>query len=293
MPVNSRIDDGRRGRVDDPAEEADESRIERPPTRILRVLVALAVIGLALITLPALPVQWLAVRSKARLARRLPVWWHRRALAALDVRVTSVGRPSPARPLLVTANHVSWLDIPVIASLQPVSFVAKSEVAGWPVFGLFARLQRCIFVDRSRRTATGRAAGEIADRLAAGDCIVLFPEGTSSSGDVVLPFRSALIGATRAAIEESGGSRVMVQPLTVVYTRIGGMPIGRIDRPRVGWYGDMELLAHLWGVATAGGVDATVVWGDPVEVDETTDRKRLARSLEEVVRHHLLGVLRP
>ena len=258
-----------------------------------RIVAVLALVRLAVVTVVALPVQMAAVRLALPLATRLPVWWHRRALAALGVRVEVIGAPVGDRPLLVTPNHCSWLDIPVIASLMPISFVAKAEVATWPLFGLFAELQRTVFVDRTRRTATGKAANELAERLAAGDCMVLFPEGTSSTGDVVLPFRSALLGAARTAIAGGGHERVWVQPLTVAYTRIAGMPIGRAERPRVGWYGDMDLAGHLWGVFTAGGIDVEIVWGEARPFDAGTDRKALAGDLERAVRGDLLARLRP
>lgn len=258
-----------------------------------RFLAALAVARLAAVTSVALPLQMLAVERGWKLAARLPPWWHRRALAALGVRVHVHGAPDPVRPLLVTPNHASWLDISVIASLMPISFVAKAEVATWPLFGLFAKLQRTVFVDRTRRTAAGKAAGELGARLAAGDCMVLFPEGTSSLGDGVLPFRSALLGAARAAIDAGGHAEVRVQPLTVAYTRIGGMPIGRAERPRIGWTGDMDLAPHLWGVFTAGGIDVDVVWGTARPFGAGTDRKALAGELERAVRDGLRARLRP
>ena len=172
-----------------------------------KVAAALSLAKLAAITAVVLPLQMLALRGGWRLAHRLPVWWHHRALSALAARVKVTGAPVSDRPLLVTPNHCSWLDIPVIASLMPISFVAKSEVATWPVFGTLARLQRTVFVDRTRRTATGKAASELGERLADGDCMVLFPEGTSSAGDIVLPFRSALLGAARSAIVDGGHAR--------------------------------------------------------------------------------------
>ena len=258
-----------------------------------RLVAVLAILRLTAVTAVALPTQMLAVRFGWTLARRIPVWWHRRALAAIGVRVRVVGAPASSRPLLVTPNHSSWLDIPVIGSLMPISFVAKAEVASWPVFGLFAKLQRSVFVDRTRRTATGRAADELGRRLADGDCMVLFPEGTSSTGDVVLPFRSALLGAARGAIDAGGHAEVWVQPMTVAYTRIVGMPIGRAERHRVGWTGDVDLPPHLWGVFTAGGIDVEIVWGEARPFDAATDRKALARDLESAVRGGLLAVLRP
>lgn len=257
-----------------------------------KVGAAFALARLALLTLVALPVQMLAVRRGWALARTLPVWWHRRALAAAGVRIARTGAPVADRPLLVTPNHCSWLDISVIAATMPISFVAKSDVAGWPVFGLLAKLQRTVFVDRTRRTATGRATSELAERLSSGDCMVLFPEGTSSTGDVVLPFRSALLGAARAAIDGSGHDRVWVQPMTVAYTRISGRPIEPGNRSRVSWHGDMDLMPHLWGVFTAGGIDVEIVWGHPRPFDETTDRKALAAELEQEVRRELAGRLR-
>ncbi len=258
-----------------------------------RVAAGLALTKLATLTALALPLQMLAVRADWRLAARLPVWWHRRVLDALAVRIHVRGAPVDARPLLVTPNHSSWLDIPVIASLMPTSFVAKAEVAGWPLFGLLAKLQRTVFVDRTRRTATGSAASELGTRLSEGDCMVLFPEGTSWRGDEVLPFRSALIGAARTAILHGGHDRVWVQPLTLAYKRLGGLPIGRAERARVGWYGDTELPRHLWGVFLAGGLDVEVIWGEALPFDETTNRKTLAATLEATVRRDLLAALRP
>ena len=258
-----------------------------------RIAAALALARLSALTAAALPLQMLAVRADWRLAATLPVWWHRRALETLAVRVRVTGTPVGDRPLLITPNHSSWLDIPVIGSQMPISFVAKSEIASWPIFGHLARLQRTVFVDRTRRTATGAATSELGARLSEGDCMVLFPEGTSWRGDEVLPFRSALLGAARTAMLHGGHERVWVQPLTLAYTRLGGLPIGRAERARVGWYGDTELPAHLWGVCLAGGLDVELIWGEAHPYDDTTDRKKLTASLEATVRRDLVATLRP
>lgn len=260
----------------------------RPPGRnggLAQRLAGIAgIAGLLLLTAAAVPLQLLARRRGWRLAATLPVWWHRRALAALGVRIRVVGHPCRDRPLLVTPNHVSWLDICLIGSLMPLSFVAKQEIAGWPLFGFLARLQRTVFIDRNRRTATAEANREIAERLAGGDAIVLFPEGTSWNGTHVLPFRSALIGAARAAVLDGGHERVWVQPLSLAFTRLDGLPLGRAERPLVAWYGDMEMIPHLTTVVLAGPIDVEIRWGEPIPFDETTDRKLLARALERAVR---------
>src|SRR5215213_7796337 len=154
----------------------------------------------------------LSMRRNGPLSRWFPVALHRFFLWLFDLRVVVDGFAPQGGPMLVLANHVSWLDIPVLASLRPLSFVAKSEVAGWPVIGLFAKLQRCVFLDRARRSATVQANAAIARRLARGEVIVLFPEGTSSDGNRVLPFRSSLVGAARTAFVAGAGT-IRLQPL--------------------------------------------------------------------------------
>jgi len=226
----------------------------------------------------------LSMRRDGPLARRLPVGLHRLFLRLFGLRVAVRGSPPQGGPALVLANHVSWLDIPVLASLQPLSFVAKSEVAGWPVIGLFARLQRCVFLDRARRRATVQANAAIARRLARGEVIVLFPEGTSSDGNRVLPFRSSLVGAARAALAKPSPERVVLQPLAVVYHRRNGLPVTRRERPAIAWYGDMDLVPHLAAFVRGGPLDAVVVWGEPIPFDAGSDRKRVSAEAEAAVR---------
>ena len=254
-----------------------------------RIIATLSALLLIVVTLVLLPVQMLAHWLDRPLARRLPVWWHRFALARVGARVREIGEPTAQRPLLLAANHASWLDIPVLGSRMPLSFVAKSEVRGWPIFGLFARLQRCIFVERQRRATTGRTASDLGGRLAAGDAMVLFPEGTSSDGSGILPFRSSLIGATHAAIAQSGAAVVWTQPVAIRYRGIYGLPVGRLELPRLAWYGDMDLLPHLKLVFGLSAIDIDVIWGAPVPVDAATDRKVVTRELEAQVRTLFLG----
>ena len=148
--------------------------------------------------------------------------------ALIGVRIREVGVRSTASPALILSNHVSWLDICVITALAPVVFVAKSEVARWPVFGWLAKLQRTIFIDREARQQTGAATREIAGRLLGGDAVVLFAEGTSSDGTRVLPFRSALVGAVHHALGKLHPShQITVQPMSLAYVGFGGVPIGR------------------------------------------------------------------
>lgn len=246
----------------------------------LRLVLVLAAV--AVVTLIGIPLQWACLRLGLSPRRTIPTLYHRTLLRLIGVRVRVRGTPAAHRPLLLLSNHVSWLDISVVGSLLPLFFVAKSEVDGWPVIGLLARFQRTVFVDRQRRHSTGAVNREIAARLAEGDPVVLFAEGTSSDGNRVLPFRSALVGAVREAFATD--SEVMVQPLAVAYVGLQGLPMGRRHRDIAAWYGDMDLAPHLMDVLRHGAIDVEVAFGDPVLLDAAHDRKSVTRQCEHAVR---------
>jgi 1-acyl-sn-glycerol-3-phosphate acyltransferase len=205
--------------------------------------------------------------------------------ALLRVRIRINGAPVRDRPVLFISNHASWIDILVIGSILPVAFVAKREVRDWPLVGITAQIQRTIFVDRSRRHQTAAAVGEIVNRLHDGTPVVLFAEGTSSDGNRVLPFRSALLGTVEhaAARDRTNGS-VLIQPMSICYTALHGIPMGRQHRPLVAWYGDFEFVPHLKAFVARAAVDAVVSYGEPVTVEPGADRKALTRRLEGTVR---------
>lgn len=245
------------------------------------------------LTASLIPFQWLSVRLRWPSRRWIPNVYHRLVCRLIGVRIRVVGACARERPLLVVANHVSWLDIPVVTAVTPVVFVAKREIASWPFFGLLAKLQRSVFVDRNRRHQTAAANAEIASRMAEGDPVVLFAEGTSSDGNRVLPFRSALIGAAREALAEAEHvERVLIQPLSIAYVGYQGLPAGRQHRPLLAWYGDLDLLPHLAGILRRGGIDVVVTWGQPIAYETDADRKALARTLETAVRRLTVTALR-
>ena len=257
------------------------------------IRVALFALAFLALTLALLPFQLIAILFGLRLQRSIPHLYHRILCALIGVRICEVGTRSTASPALILSNHVSWLDICVISALSPVVFVAKSEVAGWPVFGWLAKLQRTVFINRQARHQTGAATREIAGRLLGGDAVVLFAEGTSSDGTRVLPFRSALVGAVHHALGDSARhTKITVQPMSVAYIGFGGVPIGRALRERVAWYGDADLMPHLARVLASGAVDVTVSWGEAIAYDISADRKAIAREAEKSVRRMTAAVLR-
>ena len=242
----------------------------------------LTVLCLIVMTLPLIPLQWFFNKTDNPLRRKLPILWHHMAASLVGLKVRVKGEISVERPLLLTANHVSWLDIVALSVAGPMSFIAKQEVSKWPAFGMLAKLQRTVFVNRENRSATGEKTSEIAKRLHEGDAMVLFAEGTSTSGVHVKPFRSALLGAVQKAA--GGGETIHVQPVAIAYTHISGMPAFIDERDFTGFYGDMDLVSSLWPILKEGAIDVTICFGEPIIADGTTDRKQLSFTLEERVR---------
>ena len=227
--------------------------------------------------------QWLLEKMGGRGWGTIGVRYYKALAAVLRIRVHVVGTPVRDRAVLFISNHVSWADIVVIGSIAPIAYVSKSEIANWPLVGTAAKSQRTIFVDRSRRQQTGDAIADIVQRLASGTSVVLFAEGTSSDGNRVLPFRSALMGAVKEASgrAESG---ILIQPMSICYTGLNGIPMGRQHRPTVAWYGDLDFVPHINEFIARGAIDAVVTYGEPVAADGTVDRKAMTRSLEGAVR---------
>ncbi|WP_316862249.1 lysophospholipid acyltransferase family protein [uncultured Cohaesibacter sp.] len=267
------------------------------------VRATLATLLIALFAIVLIPLQYLSVTLNLPTKRWIPVLFHRINCLALGVRKTVNGSCVKKGSVLITSNHCSWIDIVVLGSLQPLSFIAKSEVANWPIFGLFAKLQRSIFVNRSRRSETAQVAREIARRLKEGDAMVLFAEGTSSDGNQVLPFRTSLIGAAKVAMtmnaneprseeekepEKEEADQVWIQPLSIAYTALHGLPMGRQHRHLAAWYGDMDLLPHLWVLLKEGALDVTLTYGEPIPFGPGENRKEAALKAHEAVRQTML-----
>jgi lyso-ornithine lipid O-acyltransferase len=221
-------------------------------------------------TLALMPVQAVGLLLRRPWVERLPRFYHRQCCRIFGFDIRQFGEPVAARPVLFTPNHVSYIDITVLGAVIPGSFVAKSEVSGWPLFGWLAKLQRSVFVDRQVRS-TAQQRDALAERLAAGDALILFPEGTSNDGNFVLPFKSALF-----SVVFNQEQPITVQPVSLAYTKIDGLPIGRRLRPCVAWYGDMAMAPHLWRLLGFSAIEAVVEFHPPVSVAEFPSRKALA-----------------
>jgi len=249
-----------------------------------RLRAALVLFSFASLTIPLMPAQQLFVWFWPHMARVFPMYYHRVVLRILGVRLEIDGEVLKQGPAIFAANHVSWLDIVILSSVAPVSFIAKRDVNAWPFFGTLARLQRTVFVDRDRRHTTASSRDEMQERLRAGDMLVLFAEGTSGDGMRVLPFKSTFFAAAE-------NSSVAVQPLSIVYTGHRNLPMTRRLRPLYAWYGDMEMPPHLWAAVAQGPIEVKIICHAPLSLTNHGNRKTLAKQVEEAVRQGLVHAL--
>ena len=199
----------------------------------------------------------------------------RAAFIILGIGLRARGTPMTA-PGAVVSNHASWLDIFALNARKRVYFVSKSEVARWPGIGLLARITGTVFIDRDPKQARAQTA-LFEQRLLAGHKLVFFPEGTSTDGLRVLPFKTALF---QSFLNPELRPVQRIQPVTLIYRAPPGA------EPRFyGWWGDMEFGPHLLRVlAAARQGSVTVVYHPPVRVADFAGRKALAAHLERIVR---------
>lgn len=223
-------------------------------------------------TVVLMPVQAVGLALGQNWTRVLPLFYHSWCCRILGFRIRVIGTQIDSRPVLFAANHISYMDISVLGSIIPGSFIAKAEIAEWPFFGWLAKLQRSVFVDREMRSIASQR-NAISRRLAAGDALILFPEGTSGDGNRVLPFKTALFGAVQ---QSKDAPPVIVQPVSLAYTRLDGIPIGRLLRPFFAWYGTVGLTPHIWSMIGLGTVEVVVEFHPPTFLSDCGSRKALA-----------------
>lgn len=250
------------------------------------------VLALLIVTLVLLPFQLVGLAFDLKIRRYVPRYWHVCACFLLGVRVHVHGALESRRPVMLASNHVSWLDILVLGSVADVAYIAKAEVADWPIFGTLAKLQKSVFVVREQKRRTGEQVNEIAQRMTGGEIVVLFPEGTTSDGNRILEIKSSLFGAAAAAVPETPEGVVYIQPVVIAYTRANGMAMGRYHRPIAAWPGDIQLLPHLMGLFREGAIDVDVVFGETVPFRSGDNRKRVSQAVTSQMRRLLVKHLR-
>ncbi len=250
--------------------------LPRPKVSKLRVTRALIRCVSSAVALAPLQYVWMRVRPNQ--PPKIPRLFHKGLCRGLGIEVGALGKAETG-PVLFIANHISWSDIPVLGSQILASFVAKAEVEKMGFVGPMADLQRTIYVERERKSRAAEQRNEIAERLIAGHSVILFPEGTSSEGNDVLPFKSALF----SVVDGPELAHVRIQPITICYTHLNGLPLLRAQRHKIAWIGDMDFGPHAWNFLGLGRVTALVQYHPSVERSAFANRKDLARHCESVI----------
>ena len=209
----------------------------------------------------------------------LPQLFHRGLCNLLRLKIVFHGTPSTARPTLFVINHISWLDIPVIGKALKGSFVAKEEVAGYPLMGQVAKLQKTIFIAQTRQSVKDHK-GELQEHLANGDNMFLFPEGGSSNGLVIHDFKSSYFALAEGHADDSP---LIVQPVTLAYSQMDNMYVTRNIMKSIAWVGNEELLSHMWTFLKSGSVTAELRFHPPVTIDAYDSRKEMAVDCQRTI----------
>lgn len=218
-------------------------------------------------------------------AYTLPYFWHKGVCALFGLKVLIEGTPCTDRQVIFVCNHMSYLDIPVIGSVLKASFVAKSEVAQWPVFGFLSRLQQTAFISRSK-TTLGSDKNNLETMLKDGRSLIIFPEGTSTDGRSVVPFKSSLFSIAVSA--DALANDIWLQPMTLSLTMVDRQsPAAQTLRDMYAWYGDMNLAPHLAAFTRIRGATVKITFHPPIQARALPDRKKLALVCHEQIAHSL------
>jgi len=245
----------------------------RPVAKVLAMLLASVVL---------MPLQWLVMRiTRGRGAFVLPRWWFGCLRRALGIKVEVVGTPRRGGGTLFVGNHVSHYDIVLLGSLLPARFIAKDEMERWPGMRAVGALAQTLYISRRQRDAAAVAA-RLAKQLRADHDLVLFPEGTTSSGEQVAPFKSSLFALFLG--QAATGSAWTVQPFTqdIVSVDRRALADGG-DRDAYAFYGDMDAGTHVKQFLRLSGARVRVVFHPPVVITAAHDRKALAQQLHAIV----------
>ncbi len=233
----------------------------------------LAIVFALILCLAAAPFLWAAQRRGWPIRLWIPIFISRTLARLLRVEVRAKGSFVADGPRLLAANHVSWIDILALCSVEPVCFLAKREVASWPAISTLARLQETVFVDRTRRRTIPAANAAMARRMLAGRRALLFPEGTTGDGLTLRKFHSSHFAAARDLLAEAHEvEAVWVQPVAIRYSS-----------PSAAWFGDAYLLPHVWSILNGDPIRCDLVFGEPLAYARGTDRKALTQQVAAAI----------
>ncbi len=250
------------------------------------ILIFLRLIIFLLLTLALLPFQFIIVFCIKHYTYVIPYFYHKICRRVFGIKIKTFGKVSINFPILLISNHASYLDIIILGSLFKTSFVAKKEISKWPLFGILAKLQNTIFIDR-RISSLKNQENKITEHLSKKKNLVIFPEGTSSDGNRVLPFKSSLFNI----FEKNLNAKISIQTITIVYKKINGIPMNRIERKNITWHSNMDLIPNMLNVLKKLSIEVEIIFNEEFLPNKEYDRKKLALYCWEKINYNLINSL--
>ncbi len=204
---------------------------------------------------------------------------------ALGIRVETDGELPTGAPILLVANHISWTDVLALGSVAPIVFTARHDLAEWPILGGLAHRYGTLFVNRTRRRLIPETNRKMAQKMAEGEIVALFPEGTTGDGTRLRAFKSSHLASAHELLRQRDDlGAVAIAPTVVAYTRRNGLHLGRNGRAAVAWYGDLDFTPHLLDLVRSGPTRCRIRFLAPIWCTAQSDRKRIAREAAAAIR---------
>jgi 1-acyl-sn-glycerol-3-phosphate acyltransferase len=257
----------------------------------MRVIIAslkLFFFGLLCLLIIPLQILWLLAFKNSPLYFVIPTLFNRLTLFIFRIKVEIEGTPSTNQHVIYVGNHLSYIDISVLGGNLPATFISKADVRQWPVFGTLASISQTVYIERHRGAAI-QCIQDIKKSLSARRSLILFPEGTSTQGFEVLPFKSSIF---ELFLNDKLKESLIAQPFTISIQKIGThTPPSLLDHDIYAWYGDMELPPHLWMLALSKGATIRVEFHSPRPAKAYDNRKIFAQDCQKDVDEGLARAL--
>lgn len=240
---------------------------------------------LTLWTIPILIAQIMVLCfTKGQGAYVIPQLWHRGVCKIIGLKVEIIGTPVKNRQVIYVGNHISYLDINVVGSCLPASFIAKEDIAHWPIFGYLATVQQTAFISKNPRAAK-QVTNSLGRMVSEGKSLILFPEGQVSSGEQILPFKSSLFSLAFT----NSGEVLPLQPMVIQLVQTNGNPrnvaLSEQDRNVYAWHSDKLFAQHFWNFLGHRGALIRLIFGETITPEPGQDRKILSKIIYDQMNH--------
>lgn len=242
------------------------------------ILSFLRIFGIIFWTISCCTVQVILILLPKKFFFIVPKIFFKGLVLLFGIKLTTNGLPQKDKTIYIS-NHSSYLDIIILGSVLDALFVAKSEIADWPLINKVVKLGKTIFINRRKFLRTKKQIEILNIKLSQGYNIILFPEGTSNDGTKVLPFKSSLF----AIKEQENKKDHYFQPISITYTGLDGMPLNRMFKPFFAWYGNMDLVPHAWKLLGIGNCEIILDFHQPIEFPKFQTRKDICSACHKII----------